>query len=30
MRWNADAVRNHLQAYVIEHLGDPQGSSVLE
>ncbi len=30
MRWNADAVRNHLQAYVIEHLGDPGAVLVLD
>ena len=23
MRWDADAVRDDLQAYVVEHLGDP-------
>ena len=30
MRWNADAVREDLQAYVIEHLGDPAAVLVLD
>jgi len=28
MRWGADAVRDDLRAYVVEHLGDP-GAAVL-
>src|SRR5215213_11722951 len=30
MRWDADAVRDDLQAYVVEHLGDPQGVLILD
>ena len=30
MRWDADAVRDDLSAYVIEHLGDPQAVLVLD
>ena len=30
MRWDADAVRNDLQAYVVEHLGDPGAVLVLD
>ena len=30
MRWDADAVRNDLQAYVVEHLGDPEAVLVLD
>ena len=29
-RWDADAVRNDLQAYVVEHLGDPAAVLVLD
>jgi SRSO17 transposase len=29
IRWDADSVRDDLQAYVIEHLGDPDGVLVL-
>lgn len=30
MRWNADAVRDDLQAYVVEHLGDPGAVLILD
>ena len=30
MRWDADAVRDDLRAYVVEHLGDPDGVLVLD
>jgi SRSO17 transposase len=30
MRWNADAVRDDLRAYVVEHLGDPGAVLVLD
>jgi len=30
MRWDADAVRDDLRAYVVEHLGDPQAVLVLD
>ncbi|MBP2303629.1 IS701 family transposase [Azospirillum picis] len=30
MRWDADAVRDDLQAYVVEHLGDPDAVLVLD
>jgi SRSO17 transposase len=30
VRWDADAVRDDLQAYVIQHLGDPDGVAVLD
>ncbi|TWA50489.1 SRSO17 transposase [Azospirillum baldaniorum] len=30
MRWDADAVRDDLRTYVIEHLGDPQAVLVLD
>src|SRR5437763_9698571 len=30
MRWDADAVRDDLRAYVVEHLGDPEAVPVLE
>jgi SRSO17 transposase len=29
-RWNADAVRDDLRAYVIEHLGDPDGVLIVD
>jgi SRSO17 transposase len=29
-RWDADAVRDNLQAYVAEHLGDPNAVLVLD
>src|SRR3954452_15318512 len=29
-RWDADAVRDDLQAYVLEHLGDPDGVLVVD
>ena len=29
-RWDADAVRDDLQAYVVEHLGDPGAVLVLD
>ncbi len=29
MRWDADAVRDDLRAYVVEHLGDPGAVLVL-
>jgi SRSO17 transposase len=28
--WNADAVRDDLRAYVIEHLGDPEGVLIVD
>lgn len=30
MRWDADAVRDDLRGYVVEHLGEPQGVLVLD
>lgn len=30
MRWDAEAVRDDLRAYVVEHLGDPDAVLVLE
>ena len=27
MRWDADAVRDDLRAYVVEHLGDAGGGA---
>src|ERR671922_1243478 len=30
MRWDADAVRDDLRAYVVEHLGDPDGVLVVD
>ena len=27
VRWDADAVRDDLRAYVVEHLGDPDGGA---
>src|SRR4051795_4784281 len=30
MRWDADAVRDDLRAYVVEHLGDPEAVPVLD
>src|SRR4051795_13462896 len=30
MRWDAEAVRDDLQAYVVERLGDPDGVLVLD
>jgi SRSO17 transposase len=30
VRWDADAVRDDLQAYVVQHLGDPEGVAVLD
>ena len=30
VRWDADAVRDDLRAYVVEHLGDPDGVLVLD
>ncbi|KAA0675681.1 IS701 family transposase [Roseomonas genomospecies 6] len=30
MRWDADAVRDDLRTYVVEHLGDPQAVLVLD
>ena len=30
MHWDADAVRDDLQAYVVEHLGDPDAVLVLD
>ena len=29
-RWEADAVRDDLRAYVAEHLGDPQAVLVID
>jgi SRSO17 transposase len=29
-RWNADDVRDDLQHYVVEHLGDPQGVLIID
>src|SRR5947209_6077191 len=28
--WDADAVRDELQRYVTEHLGDPQGVGIID
>src|SRR3982750_369049 len=30
VRWDADAVRNDLPAYVVQHLGDPDGVAILD
>src|SRR5918997_3693285 len=30
VHWDADAVRDDLQAYVVQHLGDPQGVLILD
>ena len=30
VRWDAEAVRDDLRAYVVEHLGDPQAVLVLD
>jgi SRSO17 transposase len=30
MHWDADAVRDDLRAYVVEHLGDPEAVLVLD
>jgi SRSO17 transposase len=30
MRWDAEAVRDDLRAYVVEHLGDPEAVLVLD
>src|SRR3954452_7423026 len=30
VQWDADAVRDDLQAYVVQHLGDPDGVAVLD
>ena len=30
VHWDADAVRDDLQAYVVQHLGDPQGGLILD
>lgn len=30
MRWDADAVRDDLRSYVVEHLGDPDAVLVLD
>jgi SRSO17 transposase len=30
MHWDAEAVRDNLQAYVVEHLGDPDAVLVLD
>ena len=30
MRWDADAVRDDLRTYVVEHLGDPEAVLVLD
>src|SRR3954453_256278 len=30
MRWDADAVRDDLRAYVVEHLGEPEAVLVLD
>src|SRR4028119_544964 len=30
MRWDADAVRDDLRAYVVEHLGDPEAVLVVD
>src|SRR3954463_16142078 len=30
MRWGADAVRDDLRAYVVEHLGEPEAVLVLD
>src|SRR5918912_4041426 len=30
MHWDAEAVRDDLQAYVVEHLGDPEAVLVLD
>jgi len=30
VHWDADAVRDDLQAYIVEHLGDPDGVLVLD
>src|SRR3954465_4033927 len=30
VQWDADAVRDDLQAYVVQHLGDPDGVAMLD
>src|SRR5215213_8197033 len=30
VHWDADAVRDDLQAYVVQHLGDPQGVLIVD
>jgi hypothetical protein len=30
VQWDADAVRDDLQAYVVQHLGDPDGVAILD
>jgi hypothetical protein len=30
VHWDADAVRDDLQAYVVQHLGDPDGVLILD
>src|SRR3954451_8094836 len=30
VQWDADAVRDELQAYVVQHLGDPDGVAILD
>jgi SRSO17 transposase len=30
VQWDADAVRDDLQAYVVQHLGDPDGVLILD
>src|SRR3954465_11883745 len=30
VQWEADAVRDDLQAYVVQHLGDPDGVAILD
>jgi SRSO17 transposase len=30
VQWDADAVRDDLPAYVVQHLGDPDGVAILD
>src|SRR3954453_13650294 len=30
VQWDADAVRDDLQAYVVQHLADPDGVAILD
>src|SRR4051812_31553988 len=30
VQWDAEAVRDDLQAYVVQHLGDPDGVAILD
>ena len=30
VQWDADAVRDDLQAYVVQHLGDADGVAILD